>query len=112
MSVDTVEPSVLAVLDQRPVDIELDEPIEQNTNDMVKIQVPPEIKVILKDMIRAVLKDQPREEDILLFLAQYLNTMARIRDTTGQNPFEVHDEIDEFDEGDVAQVHFAESDEL
>ena len=82
MSADTVD---LSILDQRPVDLDLDLPIGQATNGMLQIQVPPEIKIILKDMSRAVLKDQPKDEKgILEFLAQYLSTMLRIRSTTGQ----------------------------
>ena len=58
---------------------------------MLVINVPPLMKNILKDINRAVLKEQSSKtdadmdrDDILKFIAQYLNTMARLRDTTGE----------------------------
>ena len=51
------------------------------------------MKNILKDINRAVLREQSSftdpekimtHQEIVDFLAQYLNTVARLRDTTGQ----------------------------
>jgi hypothetical protein len=68
---------------------------------MLRIEVPPLMKNILKEINKAVLKQQSAfiepdrvmtREEIVDFLAVYLNTMARLRDSTGEvgpSPFYV-----------------------
>ena len=60
---------------------------------MLRIEIPPLMKNILKEINKAVLKQQSSfvepdkvmsHEEIVEFLAVYLNTMARLRDSTGQ----------------------------
>ena len=72
---------------------------------MLRIEVPPLMKNILKEINKAVLKAQSSFEDpdkimthdeIVEFLAVYLNTMSRLRDSTGEvscNEIVVRNEI-------------------
>ncbi|XP_063681436.1 cell surface glycoprotein 1-like isoform X2 [Bolinopsis microptera] len=87
---------------------------------MLRIEVPPLMKNILKEINKAVLKAQSSFEDpdkimthdeIVEFLAVYLNTMSRLRDSTGENPLEMTVDIEEFeDQGDFIDLHITESD--
>ncbi|KAL5254884.1 hypothetical protein ACHWQZ_G014358 [Mnemiopsis leidyi] len=86
---------------------------------MLRIEIPHLMKNILKEINKAVLKQQSSivepdkvmsHEEIVEFLAVYLNTMARLRDSTGENPLEIEVDIEQFEDEGHVDLHITESD--